>query len=248
MSSILQVENLTKTYKGQRQAALNALSFSITKDQIFGLLGPNGAGKTTVVSILTGWLKYKYGSVKLDEYEVRKHLKYIKKKIGLVPQDIALFPTLTARENLTYFGRIYGLHGKNLYSRIDGLLKHFSLGDAADNRVNTFSGGMKRRTNLIAGILHDPQLLFLDEPTVGIDVQSKTVILEYLKELNSKGTTIVYTSHDLGEAEQLCDYIAIIDYGKKIAEGPPSQLINQNPGIMDLEGLFLKLTGRALRD
>ena len=248
MSSILRVENLTKSYKGQRSPALNNLSISIEKSQIFGLLGPNGAGKTTVVSILTGLLKYKYGSIKIDANELKNNRKHLKKKIGLVPQDIALYPTLSARENLTYFGRIYGLQGKNLHLEIDRYLRHFGLGAAADNPVNTFSGGMKRRTNLIAGILHTPKLLFLDEPTVGIDVQSKTVILEYLKELNSNGTTIVYTSHDLSEAEQLCDYIAIIDHGKKIAEGVPGQLLSQNSGITDLEGLFLKLTGRALRD
>jgi len=197
---------------------------------------------------LSGWLRYQTGSVKVDQLELKTNRNTVKKKFGLVPQEIALYPTLTAKENLLYFGRIYGLNRPVLAERVNGYLNQFGLSAAANQKVNTFSGGMKRRTNLIAGVLHNPQILFLDEPTVGIDVQSRTVILDYLKELNSNGTTIIYTSHHLDEAEQLCNHVTIVDHGKKIAEGPPGELISQNPQAENLEELFLQLTGRELRD
>jgi len=248
MQPILNVQNLSKTYKNSDKPALKNLSFVVNKGDIFGLLGPNGAGKTTTVSILSGWINYASGSILYNDLELHKNYRTIKKNIGVVPQDIALYPTLTARENLIYFGRIYGLKGQELHTRVQNYIKLMGLNDRADQKINSFSGGMKRRTNLIAGILHQPQIIFLDEPTVGIDVHSKAVILEYLKELNAQGMTIIYTSHHLSEAEQFCNNVLIIDYGKEIAEGNPGMLINESSAANNLEELFLQLTGRELRD
>ena len=172
----------------------------------------------------------------------------IKKLMGVVPQEYALYPTLTARENLLYFGSMYGLKGKELKSKVEQSLDHLGLLKFADKKVETFSGGMKRRVNLIAGILHNPLILFLDEPTVGVDVQSKNVIIDYLKELNSKGTTIIYTSHHLVEAQDFCTQIAIIDRGKIFAQGTPKQLIAETENASNLEDVFISLTGKELRD
>ena len=179
---------------------------------------------------------------------MRGDLDYIKQIVGVVPQDIALYPTLTARENLNFYGHMYGLKGKALRDKIEMWLSNFGLTDAANRRVSTYSGGMKRRVNLIAGVLHSPKILFLDEPTVGVDVQSRTVIIDYLKELNKSGTTIIYTSHHMDEAEHFCTQVAIIDHGKIIIEGTPKHLIEESLGSTNLETVFLKLTNRALRD
>jgi len=168
--------------------------------------------------------------------------------VGVVPQDIALYPTLSARENLHFYGNMYGVTGKELKDKIETWLHNFGLTEAANRRVSTYSGGMKRRLNLIAGILHDPKILFLDEPTVGVDVQSRNVIIEHLQALNKKGTTIIYTSHHMEEAEHFCTQVAIIDYGKIIAKGSPAELIAAHPGCTNLESVFLHLTNRKLRD
>jgi ABC-2 type transport system ATP-binding protein len=167
---------------------------------------------------------------------------------GLAPQDIALYPSLTARENLRYFGRLYGLSGRALASRIDQCLALVGLLDNADSRVDVYSGGMKRRANLAAAILHAPRLLVLDEPTVGIDAQSRNMILENLKGLRDAGTTILYTTHYMEEAEQLCSRVAVMDRGRIIATGTPAELINAVEGCRNLEEFFLHLTGKALRD
>lgn len=167
----------------------------------------------------------------------------------MVPQDIALFPTLTGQENLTYFGNLYGLKGKVLENKIEHYLDTFGLTNNAHKRVSQYSGGMKRRINLIAGILHDPQLLILDEPTVGVDVQSRKMISDFLKSYNkANGITILYTSHMLDEAEKLCDEVAIIDHGKIVTQGAPQALIAQQENCHSLEALFIQLTGRSVRD
>jgi len=246
--SLIRIDNLSKTYKGADEPALKNISFTIPGNQIFGLLGPNGAGKTTTLNILCGYYKKDSGNVQINGYSLDKNLKEIKNIIGVVPQDIALYENLTARENLRFIGNMCGLCGKKLNKRINDCLELLGLDKSSHRLVKTYSGGMKRRLNLIAGILHEPQILFLDEPTVGIDVQSRTVIIDYLKELNSKGTTIIYTSHYLEEAEQLCSSIAIIDYGKIIIEGDIKDLIQSKNEYTDLEAIFLKLTGRKLRD
>ena len=244
---IIEIKNLYKIYTGNPHPTVNNLSLTVEKGEIFGLLGPNGAGKTTTISILCGLRLFNSGELRICNYSVKDELEKIKPLIGVVPQDIALYPSLTAYENLKIFGGIYGLKKKELNERVDELLELFGLEKSKNRYVSKYSGGMKRRVNLIAGLLHRPQLLFLDEPTVGIDVQSRHVILENLKEINRAGTTIVYTSHHLSEAEDLCTSIALIDDGQIICEGEPKQLIAQN-NVETLEELFLQKTGKKLRD
>jgi len=246
--TVIQLENITKFYRGTTEPAVNNISLQIPENAIFGLLGPNGAGKTTTINMLCGLLKPTRGEIRVNGLLLPDHVKKIRQEIGVVPQDIALYPTLTANENLRFFGNMYGLKGTTLKKRIAQCLHLLGLEEKAQRKVKTYSGGMKRRLNLIAGILHQPKILFLDEPTVGIDVQSRNVILTYLKELNGEGTTIIYTSHYLEEAENLCTHIAIIDYGEIIIEGRPEQLIQSKPEYTDLETIFLHLTGRRLRD
>jgi ABC-2 type transport system ATP-binding protein len=242
------IKNLVKVYKGSQKPALEGISLEVPEGEIFGLLGPNGAGKTTTISILCGIFPPTKGEVKILGQDIRQHMQEIRHAIGVVPQEIALYPTLTARENLRFIGNMYGLKGKELNNRIEEYLILLGLDKSAKRMINTYSGGMKRRINLIAGILHKPRVLFLDEPTVGIDVQSRAVIMDYLKKLNQEGTTIIYTSHMMQEAEKFCTSLAIIDYGNIIAEGRPKELIGSRPEYTDLENIFLQLTGRHLRD
>ncbi|MFV8326568.1 ABC transporter ATP-binding protein [Flavobacterium sp. ZS1P14] len=223
-------------------------SLSVHEGQIFGLLGPNGAGKTTLISMLCGLIKPTSGSFSINNLTYAKNSNQIKKIIGVVPQEYALYPTLTARENLMYFGSMYGLKSDNLKEKVIESLDFLGLLKFADKRIETFSGGMKRRVNLIAGILHNPKILFLDEPTVGVDVQSKNAIIDYLKQLNKNGTTIIYTSHHLSEAEDFCTDIAIIDRGQLYAQGTPESLISITPNANNLEDVFISLTGKELRD
>jgi ABC-2 type transport system ATP-binding protein len=247
MPAAINVEKLIKIYKGADRPAVNDISFTVPAGAIYGLLGPNGAGKTTTISILCGLNRPTAGKVEVLGFSVKDRLEDIKKAIGVVPQEIALYPTLTAAENLRYIGNMYGLKGAVLKAKIAAHLSHFGLAEHADKFVGNFSGGMKRRINLIAGILHEPKILFLDEPTVGVDVQSRNVIIEHLKDLNAKGCTIIYTSHLMEEAENICSEIAVIDNGKIIAAGVPKEMILRE-GTGNLEGMFLKLTGKTLRD
>ena len=247
-TAIIEIENLTKTFKNASENAVDGISFSIYQNEIFGLLGPNGAGKTTTISILCGLFPPTSGKVLIDGKDLHKELPSIKNIIGIVPQDIALYPTLSARENLAFYGSMYGLHGKDLKEKIDMWLEKLGLNDASKRQVSTYSGGMKRRVNLIAGVLHSPKILFLDEPTVGVDVQSRNVIIEHLKEINAAGTTIIYTSHHMEEAEHFCTRVSIIDHGKILTQGTPGELISNNVGSTNLENVFLNLTNRKLRD
>lgn len=247
-SPAIEIFDLHKTYKGAEEPALNGVSLHVPVGEIFGLLGPNGAGKTTTINILCGILPPSSGKVNIAGLSLNTDLDEIKRTIGVVPQDIALYPTLTARENLSFIASMYGLKGKERRDRINESLSIFGLQRFADRTIQTYSGGMKRRINLVAGIMHRPKILFLDEPTVGIDVQSRSVILEFLKTLNKEGTTIIYTSHYMEEAEQLCSLIAIIDLGKIVIQGRPEELIKKYPGAGNLETMFLQLTGRKLRD
>ncbi|HEX2682925.1 MAG TPA: ABC transporter ATP-binding protein [Ferruginibacter sp.] len=246
--AIIEIHDLTKMFKNATEPAVNGISFSINRNEVFGLLGPNGAGKTTTISILCGLFPPTSGKILIDGKDLHTELDSIKSIVGIVPQDIALYPTLTAYENLAFYGSMYGLFGKQLRNSIDEWLKKLGLMDAAKRRVSTYSGGMKRRVNLIAGVLHKPKILFLDEPTVGVDVQSRNVIIEHLKELNATGTTIIYTSHHMEEAEHFCTRVSIIDHGKILTEGTPSELISRNAGSTNLENVFLNLTNRKLRD
>lgn len=245
---IIEIQSLSKKYKEADFFSVNNLSLSVNKGEIFGLLGPNGAGKTTLISMLCGLIKPTSGSFTLEGLTYKSNAHAIKKTIGVVPQEYALYPTLTARENLMYFGSMYGLKGNDLKQRINDSLDYLGLIKFADKRTDTFSGGMKRRVNLIAGMLHEPTILFLDEPTVGVDVHSKNVIIDYLKQINQKGTSIIYTSHHLAEAEDLCSHIAIIDNGVILLQGTPDEIIEITHNAHTLEDVFLSLTGKELRD
>jgi ABC-2 type transport system ATP-binding protein len=198
--------------------------------------------------MLCGLVKPTSGHFTISDLNYTNHSSKIKKIIGVVPQEYALYPTLTARENLHYFGSMYGLKGSILKDKVVETLDLLGLLKFADKRIETFSGGMKRRVNLIAGILHNPKVLFLDEPTVGVDVQSKNAIIDYLKLLNQNGTTIIYTSHHLAEAEDFCSNIAILDRGRIYAQGTPSSLIASTDEARNLEEVFISLTGKDFRD
>ncbi|MFC3198936.1 ABC transporter ATP-binding protein [Parapedobacter deserti] len=248
MEEIIRIHQLSKRYPGSDRYALNNLSLSVWKGEIFGLLGPNGAGKTTLISTLCGMIKPTSGELFFNGLNYRLHRRKIQRQIGVVPQEYALYPTLTAAENLYYFGSLYGLSSADLKRRIADGLDRVGLTEFAGKNINTFSGGMKRRVNLLAGILHRPDVLFLDEPTVGVDVHSKEVIMALLHELNEQGTTIIYSSHHLNEAQHFCTKIAIIDDGKIVVEGEPRHLIRAVSGATTLENVFIHLTGSQLRD
>ncbi len=244
----IRISNLSKKYPGNDSFALKEMNLDIFNGEIFGLLGPNGAGKTTFFSIICGLLQASSGNAEIAGYSISKNLESIKKIIGVVPQDIALYPTLSGRDNLLFIGRMYGLKGKVLKERVQECLSKFGFDKNSDKPVKNYSGGMKRRINLIGGILHEPSILLLDEPIVGMDVQTRTSMMEHLKELNvNKKMTILYTSHYLEQAELFCDRVAIMDQGKILCLGSPLELIRQENGT-DLEDVFLKFTGRKIRD
>jgi len=245
---VIEIQSLSKKYAGADFFSVNNLSLEVSRGEIFGLLGPNGAGKTTLISMLCGLIKPTSGTFTIEGYTYKEDSLAIKKTIGVVPQEYALYPTLTAKENLLYFGSMYGLKGNGLKQKIADALEHLGLSKFANKRIETFSGGMKRRVNLLAGMLHNPSVLFLDEPTVGVDVHSKNVIIDYLKQVNMQGTTIIYTSHHLAEAQDLCTSVAIIDSGNILAQGTAGELIATTTGAASLEDVFLSLTGKALRD
>jgi len=245
---MIQINQLSKKYKDAEHYSVSELDLNIAENEIFGLLGPNGAGKTTLISILSSLIKPTSGFFTIDKLNYQEHKKELKNIIGIVPQEYALYPSLTAYENLSYFGSTYGIRGKELKNSIYQHLETLGLDRFANKKIKTFSGGMKRRINLIASILHQPKILFLDEPTVGVDVQSKNVIIEHLKALNASGTTMIYTSHHLNEAEDFCTRIAIIDNGRLICKGKPEELVAQHENTRNLEDVFLAITGKALRD
>jgi len=216
MPNILEVENLVKNFG--EFPAVKGVSFSVEAGEIFGLLGPNGAGKTTTISMVTGILEPTSGSARISGIDIGKDPIQVKHLIGLVPQDLALYPTLSARANLNFFGSLYGLDGKQLKERVDDVLEVVALTDRQNDPIEKFSGGMKRRVNIAAGLVHQPQLLFLDEPTVGVDPQSRNHIFESVLKLNrERGMSIIYTSHYMEEVELLCNRVAIIDQGQIIA-------------------------------
>jgi len=246
--NVVQLEHLSKTYLKSGTPAVADLSLYIPEGAVFGLLGPNGAGKSTTIMILCGLMRPDQGRVTVLDIDVIAHPHEVRKRIGVAPQEIALFNTLTARENLIYFGRMYGLKGPVLKSRIDHFLTTFGLTEKANKQVHTFSGGMKRRLNLIAALLHEPQLVILDEPTAGVDVQSRNMILGFLETLKATGTSIIYSSHVLEEAERICSHIGVVDEGKLLVTGTQAAVRGQHPDCANLEALFLKLTGKTIRD
>ena len=222
MGDIVRVAGLTKRYGDL--TAVDGVSFEVREGEIFGLLGPNGAGKTTTISMVSCLLEPSGGDVEVDGHSVRTDPGGVKRVLGVVPQEIALYPTLTAIENLRFWGRMYGLSGALLKERVAEALELAGLADRAKDRIEKYSGGMKRRINIAAGVLHHPKLLLMDEPTVGIDPQSRNHIPETVARLNAEGMTVVYTSHYMEEVEHLCDRVAIVDHGKVVACGTKEEL------------------------
>ncbi len=220
--AILTTKELSKKYGNLE--AVKDVSFSVLRGEIFSLLGPNGAGKTTTISMLSCLLEPTSGTAEIDGHSITNNNLRVREVIGIVPQEIALYDELTARQNLRFWGQMYNLGGKELKNRIEEVLEQVNLRDRADDRVGTYSGGMKRRINIAAGLLHKPRLLFMDEPTVGIDPQSRRRILDMVKELRDQGMTVLYTTHYMEEAEELSDRVGIIDHGSLIAVGTQAEL------------------------
>jgi ABC-2 type transport system ATP-binding protein len=247
---VLTITNLHKSFG--KTAAVGGVSFSVERGQLVGLLGPNGAGKTTTVSMIAGLVTPDQGTVTIGGVVPSRDDDPVKRRLGLVPQDLALYDELTARANLRLFGSLYGLTSQALDHAIASVLTLVGLADRAGDRVKTFSGGMKRRLNLAAGLLHDPDVLLLDEPTVGVDPQSRNAIFDNLEQLKARGKALLYTTHYMEEAERLADRIVIMDHGRVLADDALSGLRERMPagsdGQASLETLFLNLTGRSLRD
>jgi ABC-2 type transport system ATP-binding protein len=234
-------------YPDNEDVSFSQLDLKIAKGERFGLFGPNGAGKTTLMNLMTGVLQVNEGKITLLGNEVGGQKNAVNKLFGFVPQDFSFYQELSPVENLEFFGAWSGLSKKQIEHRTDELLQILGLDDVRDKQVQKFSGGMKRRVNLAIGVIHKPAVLFLDEPTVGVDVQTRHAIIEYLQELNKSGTTLIYTSHQLNEAEGLCEQVAMIDSGKIIAQGNINNLLAQHKQE-SLEALFINLTGKELRD
>jgi ABC-2 type transport system ATP-binding protein len=246
MSVSISIQNLSKQYPNSDALALEKVSLQVNEGEVFGLLGPNGAGKTTFFSSLCGLIHPSGGEILIHGLSIHSHLSQIKQMIGVVPQEIALYPTLSGEENLKFIGRMYGLSGKNLSNRVNECLDDFGFDSNRKAAIKKYSGGMKRKINLIGGILHQPRVLLLDEPTVGVDVHARRGILEMLKKINrDEKMTIIYTSHHMEEAEQFCDRVAIIDQGQIIQTGNPTELVKQGHAE-NLEDLFVQLTGKRI--
>jgi len=241
-------ENLHKSFNEQK--AVNGVSFAIDEGEIFGLLGPNGAGKTTTIRILSTILEPDRGDVTIGGYSIREDADAVRRLIGVCPQELALYPDLSALDNLLFFGRMVGLNGREAKAQAIANLEAMGLIDRAGGKVDKFSGGMKRRINLAISLMGHPQLLFLDEPTVGIDPQSRNMIYETIEGLRDKGMTILYTTHYMEEADRLCHRVGIMDGGEMVALDTPHGLKSKigSPDQVSLEDVFLKLTGRGLRD
>lgn len=242
--AMIEVKGLIKKF--QDVTALDCIDFSVEEGEIIGLLGPNGAGKSTFINILCGLISSDKGDAKIFGKDTNKEIRKIKSDIGVVPQEIAIYGDLTAYENVKFFASLYGIRGKKAHECVMEALKFVELDDKANLKPSTFSGGMKRRLNIACAIAHSPKLIFMDEPTVGIDPQSRNHILQSVKKLNERGTTIVYTSHYMEEVEEICGRIFILDHGKVIADGNKEELttlitdykeINVTIGFIDEEVL-----------
>lgn len=246
---ILRTENLTKKY--DNKTVVDSLTLEIRKGEIFGLLGPNGAGKSTTMNMISSLVKPTFGNVELFGKNLKKSKKEVITRIGYVPQELAIHGNLRAWENVELFTSLYGIKGEKLKEAVNESLEYVGLSEKRNLFSKTFSGGMKRRLNIACAIGHHPDLLMLDEPTVGIDPQSRNFILEKIKETNKQGTTIIYTSHYMEEVEAICTRIAIMDNGKVIAIGTSQELkrlVSEQDNDISLETVFLTLTGKNLRD
>lgn len=249
---LVEVRDLVKTFG--KHEAVKDVSFTIGKGEIFGLLGPNGAGKSTTINMMCGYLEATSGDTLIGGLSIKREPLKVKRIIGVVPQEIALYKDLTPLENLAFFGEIYGLSGKERRERAAELLHFVGLYDRRNEAVEKFSGGMQRRLNIVVALIHRPTFLMLDEPTVGVDPQSRENIFDTIEKLRDQGTTILYTTHYMEEAERLCNHIAIMDEGQIIAMGTLEQLLalrDQQREVQrphGLQELFIQLTGKTLRD
>ena len=241
------IQDLSFGYPGQATPIFSNFNLTIKEGERFGLFGPNGSGKTTLINLITGVFSFSNGSIKLMGNEIKKHDKSINKLFGFIPQDLSFYQELSPTENLEFFGAWSGLQRRQIKTRTKELLDILGLTEVRNTPVQKFSGGMKRRVNMAIGVIHNPRILFLDEPTVGVDVQTRVAIINYLIELNRNGTTLIYTSHQLSEAEGLCDKIALIDEGKIIVHDDLNTLLMEYRQE-GLEGLFIKLTGKNFRN
>lgn len=239
------MENLVKKFEDV--TAVDGINLQVSKGELFGLLGPNGAGKTTTINILCGLIKPTSGSAKVGGYNVQKDTAKVKDLIGVCPQETAIYPYLTGAENVELFGNLHAMNKESLKTRRDILLENMGLAGDAKRKAEKYSGGMKRRLSLILALIHDPQIAFLDEPTVAMDPQSRHAVWDFIKELKKEDKTIILTTHYMEEAEELCDRVGIIDHGKLIALGSPQALISKN-NVKNLEEVFIKLTGRKIRE
>ena len=241
----IKIENLTKRFDDI--TAVDGLNLEVKDGELFGLLGPNGSGKTTIINVLSGLLKPTSGHVTVGGYDVQKEQDRIKELIGVCPQETAVYLYLTGRENVELFGNLHAMPKKRLKENIDELLERLGLSEDADRRAGKYSGGLKRRTSLIMALVHDPEIAFLDEPTVAMDPVSRRAVWEFIEELKNRKRTIILTTHYMEEAEQLCDRVGIIDHGKLIALGPPEEL-KREFNAKNLEEVFIQLTGRSFRE
>jgi ABC-2 type transport system ATP-binding protein len=244
MPPAIQITNLCFKYSSDQQNLFTDLNLTVEASDRFGLFGPNGAGKTSLMSLMAGLLPFHEGSIHLLGNSIEKNNKNVKKLFGFVPQDFSFYEELTPKENLDFFGAWSGLGKHEIQQRSNELFSILQLENVKNKAVKNFSGGMKRKVNLAIGVIHNPRLLFLDEPTVGVDIETRQEIINYLKKLNESGTTLIYTSHQLSEAEKLCNKIALISNGKIIAFDTLDNLLQEH-GKQDLEDLFVHLTGKA---
>ncbi|MEX1310314.1 MAG: ABC transporter ATP-binding protein [Candidatus Sulfomarinibacteraceae bacterium] len=242
---MIQIDGLRKQFDAL--VAVDDVSFEVRDGEVFGLLGPNGAGKTTTINMICGVLQPDGGRVMVDGRDIWLEPKQVKQDLGVVPQEISVYEDLTARDNLSFWGSLYGLKGSELSTRIDESLSRLGLAERAGHKVRTFSGGMKRRLNLCMGLIHRPRFLLLDEPTVGIDPQARLNILEVIREVAEAGTTVLYTTHYMDEAEELCDRIAIIDHGRILASGTLDDL-TRTAGEAEVLKLGGDFSGKTARD
>jgi len=241
----IKINNLTKRFGEVK--AVNGLSLEVKSGELFGLLGPNGAGKSTAINILTGLLEPTSGSANLGGYDIQKQSEKVKELIGVCPQEIAVYPYLTGRENVEFFGSLHDMPKDKLKKIVDELLDKMGLKEDADRKIKGYSGGMKRRISLIMALVNEPEIAFLDEPTVGLDPHSRHAVWDFILEIKKKRKTIILTTHYMEEAEYLCDRVGIIDYGKLIALGTPEELKKKH-NAKNLEEVFIQLTGRDLRE